>query len=222
MPNLNRAAEAAAQRAAAAAAQRAAMQAQNAATEKARAAATAAAAKAKASGPLVYTATKLQRQVAESHARAYMAALRRAEAAEDAEEAAFNEPEGNAADRRLTKQETSQGQKSRTSPSAQSKTPPTKKPQVSEKDSKKKTPAPKKKKKKKKPRKKRPRYIAITTVKDRRASPKAKKVVMIFDTHAERLVGNNVYDLESVPPLDSTLKFETYSIAYVGDGIVTP
>jgi hypothetical protein len=63
-----------------------------------------------------------------------------------------------------------------------------------------------------------PRYIAVDTARDKRSSPKAKKVVMIWDTHAETLVGNNVYDLESPPPVGDTAQFETYSAEYVGPG----
>lgn len=66
--------------------------------------------------------------------------------------------------------------------------------------------------------KKMPRYIAVDTVKDKRSSPKAKKAVMLWDTQAEELVGNEVYDLESPPPLGKTAKFETYSAQYVGTG----
>jgi len=64
-----------------------------------------------------------------------------------------------------------------------------------------------------------PRYIAVDTVKDKRASPKAKKVVMIWDTHAEALVGNNVYDVENPPAVGSTSSFETYSAQYIGAGL---
>ena len=41
-------------------------------------------------------------------------------------------------------------------------------------------------------------------MKDKRASPKAKKVVMIWDTQSESLVGNNVYDVENPPAVGST------------------
>jgi hypothetical protein len=64
-----------------------------------------------------------------------------------------------------------------------------------------------------------PRYIAVDTVKDKRASPKAKKVVMIWDTHAEALVGNNVYDVENPPAVGATTNFETYSAQYIGAGL---
>ncbi len=64
-----------------------------------------------------------------------------------------------------------------------------------------------------------PRYIAVDTVKDKRASPKAKKVVMIWDTHAEALVGNNIYDVEDPPAVGTKTKFETYSAEYIGAGL---
>jgi membrane protein implicated in regulation of membrane protease activity len=66
--------------------------------------------------------------------------------------------------------------------------------------------------------KKKPRYIAVDTEKDQRTSPKAKKTVMIYDTQAGEVVGNNVYDVESTPSVGSTAKFETYSAEYVGSG----
>lgn len=69
------------------------------------------------------------------------------------------------------------------------------------------------------PKKKVSRYVAVDTVKDERASPKAKKVVMIFDTQSETLVGNRLYDLESPPSVGSTAKFETYSAEYIGTGL---
>ncbi len=64
-----------------------------------------------------------------------------------------------------------------------------------------------------------PRYIAVDTVKDKRASPKAKKVVMIWDTHAEALVGNNVYDVENPPAVGAKTTFDTYSAQYIGAGL---
>lgn len=64
--------------------------------------------------------------------------------------------------------------------------------------------------------KKRPRYLAVDTEKNEQTSPRAKKVVMIWDTQSEQIVGNNVYDVESTPALGQTAKFETYSAEYVG------
>lgn len=62
------------------------------------------------------------------------------------------------------------------------------------------------------------RYIAVDTEKDEKTSPKAKKAVMIWDTQSERVVGNNVYDVQSTPSVGSTAKFDTYSAEYVGSG----
>ena len=62
------------------------------------------------------------------------------------------------------------------------------------------------------------RYIAVDTERNEKTSPKAKKVVMIWDTQAETVVGNNVYDVEKTPPVGSIAKFDTYSADYVGSG----
>jgi len=64
--------------------------------------------------------------------------------------------------------------------------------------------------------KKKVRYIAVDTSKDEKTSPKAKKAVMIWDTQSESVVGNEVYDVQSPPPVGSTAKFDTYSAEYVG------
>lgn len=66
--------------------------------------------------------------------------------------------------------------------------------------------------------KKKVRYIAVDTEKNEKTSPKAKKSVMIFDTQSEQIVGNNVYDVQTPPPVGKTAKFETYSAEYVGSG----
>ena len=67
-------------------------------------------------------------------------------------------------------------------------------------------------------RKKNVRYIAVDTEKNDKTSPKAKKSVMIWDTQSEQIVGNNVYDVQTPPPVGKTAKFETYSAEYVGSG----
>jgi len=64
-----------------------------------------------------------------------------------------------------------------------------------------------------------PRYIAVDTEKDQRASPKADKAVMIWDTQSEQIVGNNVYDIDTPPAVGSTAVFETYSAQYVATGL---
>lgn len=70
---------------------------------------------------------------------------------------------------------------------------------------------------KKPARKKLPRYIAVDTVPDARS--KGTKSVMIWDTQAEAIVGNNVYDVATPPRMLETVKFETYSAEYVGAGL---
>ena len=62
------------------------------------------------------------------------------------------------------------------------------------------------------------RYIAVDTEKNEQTSAEAKKSVMIWDTQSEQVVGNNVYDVKSPPPVGSTAKFDTYSAEYVGSG----
>jgi hypothetical protein len=63
-----------------------------------------------------------------------------------------------------------------------------------------------------------PRYIAVDTVKDERTVPAAKKTIVIFDTETQEIVGNNVYDVKSTPPVGTIRKFETYTAEYVGGG----
>jgi len=58
-----------------------------------------------------------------------------------------------------------------------------------------------------------PRYLAVRTQSDARA--KTKTSVMIWDTYAEQIVGNNVYDLNSAPPTGTLVKFDTYAAEYV-------
>ena len=60
------------------------------------------------------------------------------------------------------------------------------------------------------------RYIAVDTQKDKRI--KGQKAVMVWDTQAESIVGNAVYDVGVAPPINSTAKFETYASEYVGAG----
>jgi len=42
---------------------------------------------------------------------------------------------------------------------------------------------------------------------------------MIFDTEAQQVVGKNVYDVQTPPPLGAVARFETYSAQYVGRGL---
>jgi hypothetical protein len=65
----------------------------------------------------------------------------------------------------------------------------------------------------------RPRYLAVETAKDARTAPGAAKAIMIWDTAAQEIVGNNVYDISEAPTAGARVKFETYSAEYVGVGL---
>jgi hypothetical protein len=66
--------------------------------------------------------------------------------------------------------------------------------------------------------KNRVRYIAVDTERSKQASPKAKKSIMIWDTQSEAVVGHNVYDVHSTPPVGATGRFDNYDATYVGAG----
>lgn len=135
-----------------------------------------------------YEATEYQRKVAESRARAFVAAQRRA--------AAKAKPIAKSTETPKKSTKAKPGEpKVATKP-----TEPAKPQAVAE-------PKPL------------PRYIAVDTVKDKRASPKAEKVVMIWDTQSETLVGNNLYDVENPPKVGASARFETYSAQYIGAGL---
>ena len=148
-----------------------------------------------------YQATEYQRKVAEQRARAYVATKRRAIAQ------AKSSPKSTTT--------TSKTAKATTPPKSNKKTAKTTTPEPQDEP----VPEPKKSTKVATDPQPLPRYIAVDTVKDKRASPKAKKVVMVWDTHAENFVGNNIYDVENPPPLGSTTKFETYAAEYIGAGL---
>jgi hypothetical protein len=63
-----------------------------------------------------------------------------------------------------------------------------------------------------------PRYLAVNTPPDAKREPGVKHDVMLWDTQSESLVGNNVYDIPTPPPLGAKAKFDTYSAQYVGGG----
>jgi len=63
------------------------------------------------------------------------------------------------------------------------------------------------------------RYIAVDTEPDTRTAPQAQKSVMIFDTEAQQVVGKNVYDVQTPPPVGTIARFETYSAQYIGPGL---
>jgi hypothetical protein len=64
-----------------------------------------------------------------------------------------------------------------------------------------------------------PRYIAVDTEKNAQDVPGTKKAVMIWDTQAQEIVGNNVYDVATPPAVGSNSRFETFSAEYVGAGL---
>lgn len=68
------------------------------------------------------------------------------------------------------------------------------------------------------PRGRKHRYLAVDTARDGRTSPQAQKTVVIFDTEARQVVGKNVYDVQTAPPLEAVARFEAYSAEYVGAG----
>lgn len=67
-----------------------------------------------------------------------------------------------------------------------------------------------------KPRKKMPRVIAIVTEKDSQTDGRAVQAVMLFDTHAQQVVGNKVYDIEKEPGAGEDVRFETHAANYLG------
>ncbi len=62
----------------------------------------------------------------------------------------------------------------------------------------------------------RPRYLAVRTKSDARATTPVS--VMIFDTETQEIVGNNVYDINSTPPRGASVTFETFTAEFVGGG----
>jgi hypothetical protein len=64
------------------------------------------------------------------------------------------------------------------------------------------------------------RYLAVATEQTKApASRPAAKSVMIWDTQAQEIVGNNVYDIETAPHVGTVSHFETFSAEYVGSGL---
>lgn len=66
------------------------------------------------------------------------------------------------------------------------------------------------------------RYLVVETAKSDpvpRAKVKAAKSVMVWDTEAQSIVGNDVYDIERAPSVGAIVQFETYSAQYVGAGL---
>ncbi|MBV9658601.1 MAG: hypothetical protein JO295_10865 [Verrucomicrobia bacterium] len=61
---------------------------------------------------------------------------------------------------------------------------------------------------------KRSRYIAVQTVRNTESSGEAS--CMVFDTRNQQIVGNTVYDCDSVPAVGATAKFDSFDATYVG------
>jgi len=62
------------------------------------------------------------------------------------------------------------------------------------------------------------RYLAVETKSDERTAPNADASVMIWDTEVQKVVGSDVYEVETTPPDGSTAQFESYSAQFVGTG----
>ena len=61
-----------------------------------------------------------------------------------------------------------------------------------------------------------PRIIAVATEKDEHTDKKAARAIMLFDTHAQQIIGNKVYDIENEPKPNEDVRFETHSTSYIG------
>jgi hypothetical protein len=64
--------------------------------------------------------------------------------------------------------------------------------------------------------KKKIHYLAVPTVRSEQTSPKAKEVIMIWDIPRESLVGKNVYELDSAPPVGKLATYDNLVAEYVG------
>jgi hypothetical protein len=62
-------------------------------------------------------------------------------------------------------------------------------------------------------------YVAVDTAVDAHTAPAAARSVMIFDTDAQRVVGKDVYDVQTPPAVGSIARFDTYSAQYIGAGL---
>lgn len=60
------------------------------------------------------------------------------------------------------------------------------------------------------------RYKAVP-VKSRETAPEKAVSVMIYDTSTDRLVGNEVFELPSVPRESQSIQLETYTMQYIGN-----
>jgi len=51
------------------------------------------------------------------------------------------------------------------------------------------------------------------------AASKAKAAVMLWDTKAQEIIGNKVYEISSVPKVGKVLKWDTHTVQYFGAGL---
>lgn len=61
------------------------------------------------------------------------------------------------------------------------------------------------------------RYVCIVTKPS--AGSKGKATCMSWDTQTQSFVGNTAYDLVNPPPVNSAIKFPTFTANYVGEGV---
>ena len=60
------------------------------------------------------------------------------------------------------------------------------------------------------------RYLAVPTVRSKQTSPKAKAVLMIWDIPRESLVGEYVYELDTVPTVGEIATYDKMQAEYIG------
>jgi hypothetical protein len=62
------------------------------------------------------------------------------------------------------------------------------------------------------------RYLAVPTVRSKQTSSRAKEVLMIWDIPRESLVGEYVYELDTVPAVGKVASYDKMSAEYIGKG----
>jgi hypothetical protein len=62
------------------------------------------------------------------------------------------------------------------------------------------------------------RYLAVSTVRSKQTSPKAKAVLMIWDIPRESLVGEYVYELDTAPTVGEVASYDKMRAEYIGKG----
>ena len=64
--------------------------------------------------------------------------------------------------------------------------------------------------------KKKIRYLAVPTVRSKQTSSRAKEVLMIWDIPRESLVGEYVYELDTVPTVGEVASYDKMQAEYIG------